>query len=328
MEKVIADFPAQLSEALAFAKTIALQRHTAPFRHVFITGLGASGVGGNFVQDLTRETVKIPVVVSKGYDIPHWIDKHTLAICSSYSGNTEETLSAFEQLCRTDAKIVCIAAGGDLLALAQAQGLDAIQLPPAAGNPNAHLGYSIVTQLAVLRAAKLISGRPLGQLETARKLLVKNQAVIQKEARKVAAHFFDKHPVLYIADHVESVAWRWRQQLNELAKILCWHHVAPEMTHNEILGWRGNRPDLAVLWLRNRDDFSRTAVRLGLNREIVEHYTNASLEVWSKGKSLTEKMLYLTHLGDWTAFYLAEMRGFDPSETKVIDYLKGELAKI
>jgi glucose/mannose-6-phosphate isomerase len=327
MDKMIAGFPTQLAEALVFAEKIVVRKHTAPYRNVFITGLGASGIGGNFVQELVRETAKVPVVVSKGYDIPRWVNRHTLAICSSYSGNTEETLSAFQQLCSAHAKIVCVATGGELLEQAQALDLDTVQLPVGAGNPNTHLGYSLVAQLAILQAAKLISGRLAGQVEIARKLLVKNQPAMQKEARKIATHFFEKNPVLYLADHMEAVALRWRQQLNEQAKVLCWHHVAPEMSHNEILGWRGNRPDVAVLWLRNRDDFSRTAVRLGINREIVEYYTNASLEVWSKGKSLTEKMLYLTHLGDWTAFYLAELRGFDPNETKVIDYLKGELAQ-
>ena len=127
---------------------------------------------------------------------------------------------------------------------------------------------------------------------------------------------------------MEAVAVRWRQQINENAKMLCWHHVIPEMNHNELVGWRDQRPDVAVIWLRNRDDFNRTSVRTDINKDIVEHYTHTSIELWSKGKSLIEKAFYLVHLGDWTSVYLAELRNVDPVEIKVIEFLKGELAKV
>ena len=110
--------------------------------------------------------------------------------------------------------------------------------------------------------------------------------------------------------------------------MLCWHHVIPEMNHNELVGWRLNRPDLAVVWLRNRNDNARTAVRMNINKEIIEHFTHTSIELYSKGKSLPEQIMYLVHLGDWTSFFLAQARGVDPVEIKVIDFLKSELAKV
>ena len=328
MDKMIARFPAQLEEALALAQTIALKKHTSPYRSVFISGLGGSGIGGNFVQEFVRPECKLPVTVSKGYHAPRWVNKHTLAICSSYSGNTEETLSTFEQLLGTGAHIVCVASGGKLIELAKTHGLDYVQVPSGWSSPRACMGYSIVAQLGVLRAAKLISGRLFGQVKSAQKMLAKSQAAIQKDARKIAGFLVEKTPVVYIADHMEAVAVRWRQQINENAKMLCWHHVIPEMNHNELVGWRNNRPDVAVIWLRNRDDFQRTSVRMDINKEIVEHYTASSIEVWSKGKTAVEKAFYLVHLGDWMSLYLAELRNVDPVEIKVIDYLKGELAKI
>lgn len=121
---------------------------------------------------------------------------------------------------------------------------------------------------------------------------------------------------------------RWRQQINENAKMLCWHHAIPEMNHNELVGWRDQRPDVAVVWLRNHDDYPRTAIRTDINKEIVEHYTQTSIQVLSKGKSLIEKALWLVHLGDWVSVYLAELRNVDPIEIKVIDFLKAELAKV
>ena len=328
MDKMIARFPAQLAEALEIAENISLEKHTSPFRSVLISGMGGSGIGGNVVQDMVRAECKLPIVVNKGYSAPAWANKHTLAICSSYSGNTEETLSTFEQLLGTGAKIVCIASGGKLIERAKAHGLDYVQLPGGWSSPRACLGYSVVAQLGVLRAAKLIPGKLLNSVKVAQKLLVKDDADIQKKAKKIAGFLAEKTPVIYAPDHIESVAVRWRQQINENAKMLCWHHVVPEMNHNELVGWRNNRPELAVVWLRNRDDFQRTATRIDINKEIVEHFTGTSIEVWSKGKSLTEKAFYLVHLGDWVSYYLAELRDVDPVEIKVIDYLKGELAKV
>ncbi len=328
MNKMIARFPEQLEEALNIAAKIDLKKHDAPYRSVLISGMGGSGIGGNFLQEFVRSYCKLPVFVSKGYQAPTWVNKYTLAICSSYSGNTEETLSTFHQLLETGAKIVCIASGGKLIELAKAHGLDYVQLPTSWSSPRACLGYSVVAQMGVLRAAKLIPLKLFTAVKSAQKLLAKDDADIQKRARNIAGFLVDKTPVLYIADHMEAVAVRWRQQINENAKMLCWHHVVPEMNHNELVGWRNNRPDVAVIWLRNRDDFQRTSIRMDINKEIVEHFTGSSIEVWSKGKTQIEKAFYLVYLGDWASYYLADLRSVDPVEIKVIDYLKGELAKV
>jgi glucose/mannose-6-phosphate isomerase len=328
MDKMIAHFPDQLGEALQIAEKITLSKHSAPIKNVIITGLGGSGIGGTYVQEFVRPFCKLPVSVVKGYQTPLWANKHTLAICSSYSGNTEETLQAFEQLYAAGAKIVCIASGGKLIESARKYGLDHVVLPGGWSSPRACLGYSFTSQLGVLRAARLIPAKLLAQVKNGQKLLEKENGDIQKRARKIAELTYTKTPVLYCADNTEPVAVRWRQQINENAKMLCWHHVLPEMNHNELVGWRDQRPDLAVIWLRNRDDYNRTTVRMNITKEVTEHFTGTSIEVWSKGKSQIEKAIYLTHLGDWLSYHLAELRQVDPVEIRVIDYLKGELSKI
>jgi glucose/mannose-6-phosphate isomerase len=327
MDKMIARFPEQLREALDIAQKVALKKHSSPIRSVFISGLGGSGIGGNFVQEFVRGACKVPLTVSKGYHAPAWINKHTLAICSSYSGNTEETISTFQQLLPTGAKIVVIASGGKLIELAKQHGLDYVQVPGGWSSPRACLGYSILAQLGVLRAARLIPTTLFRQVAAAEKLLVRQSADIKKRAQKLAGFLIGKTPVLYAPDHIEAVAVRWRQQINENAKMLCWHHVVPEMNHNELVGWRTDRPDVAVVWLRNADDYERTAIRMNINKEIIDSFTSTSIEVFSKGKSQVEKSLYLVHLGDWLSFYLSELRQVDATEIKVIDYLKAELAK-
>lgn len=328
MNKMIARFPDQLAEALDIAENIVLKKKGAAPRSIFITGMGGSAIGGNFVQEFARPLCKLPILVGKGYQAPAWAGKYTLAICSSYSGNTEETLSTFEQLLKSGAQVVCIASGGKLIERAKEEGLDYVLLPSGWSSPRACLGYSLVAQLGVLRAAKLLPAKIFNQLRAARQLLIRDDAAVQKTAHKIAGFLVDKTPVIYASDVLEPVAIRWRQQINENSKMLAWHHVLPEMNHNELVGWRNNRPDLAVIWLRNRDDFERTAVRTDICKEIVEHFTGSSIELWSKGKSPIEKALYLVYLGDWVSYYLAELRNVDPVEIKVIDYLKEELSKV
>jgi glucose/mannose-6-phosphate isomerase len=326
---MIARFPAQLREALALAQTVEISKPKAPIRTIFISGLGGSGIGGTFVAEFIKTHCKVPVVVSKGYDAPAWINRNTLVLCSSYSGNTEETLSTLAQIQGTGAKIVCIASGGKLIEIAQKEGYDHVRVPSGWSSPRACLGYSIVAQMSVLQALKLIPKALLGkQMPAALNLLEKESEPIKKSAHKIAAFVHGKTPVIYTADHAEAVAVRWRQQINENAKMLCWHHVLPEMNHNELVGWRDQRPDVAVVWLRHRDEHARTAVRTDICKEIVEHYTKTSIEVWSKGRTAIERAMYFVHLGDWVSAYLADLRQVDPVEIKVIDFLKAELGKL
>jgi glucose/mannose-6-phosphate isomerase len=328
MEQMIGAFPAQLEEGLGIAQGIQLRKHHTAFRNVYISGLGGSGIGGNFVQDFTRQTGKLPLTVGKGYQVPAWVGKHTLAICSSYSGNTEETLEAYAGLQATGAKVVCVSSGGKLLERARADGSDVVALPGGWSSPRACLGYSVTAQLGVLRAARLIPQVHIKHIRSSIRLLKKEAGPIREKAARLAAFLYDRTPVVYAPDHMESVAIRWRQQINENAKMLCWHHVIPEMNHNELVGWRDQRPDVAVLWLRNRNDYPRTAVRTDINKEMVEHFTGTSVEVWSKGLSLPEQAFYLVHFGDWLSLELALRRGVDPVEIKAIDYLKQALSNI
>jgi glucose/mannose-6-phosphate isomerase len=328
MEKMVERFQEQLVEALEIAATFKFTKHIAPLRSVFISGLGGSGIGGNYVQYLLADQCTLPVVVNKGYDMPAWVNKHTLAICSSYSGNTEETLEVFGHLLGTGAKIVVISSGGKLIELAKKHQLDYVLLPNTWSSPRACLGYSVVAQLAVFRGARIISNKPLQQVKSGIKLLNKSQKDIRKNAKKMASFLGSKIPIIYSADRFEPVAIRWRQQINENAKMLCWHHVLPEMNHNELVGWREEQQGVAVIWLRNEDDYKRTAIRTDITKGVVEHFASTSFEVWSKGANAIEKALYLTNLGDWLSVYLAEARGMDAVEIKVIDFLKAELAKV
>jgi glucose/mannose-6-phosphate isomerase len=326
MDQLVARFPAQLREALLIAQQAVIQM---PDRidQVYIAGMGGSAIGGDFVRELVRAYCPVPVVVGKGYDLPHWVGPHTLAIVSSYSGNTEETLTAYALLCDRQAHIVAISSGGMLREIARDNGHDHISVPDDWPSPRACLGYSLVQQLNVLIQCHLAPATLLQQVAAAADLLEAGADDIRKRGLQIAQMLHGKTPVIYTTDLLEAVAVRFRQQLNENAKILCWHHVVPEMNHNELVGWRDRRDDLAVFLFRYHTEHPRNKARLAINKEIVTHYTDTWIEVFANGDSLLEQAMYHVHLGDWISVHLADMRGMDAVEVRVIDFLKQSLAE-
>ncbi len=329
MEAMILGFPKQLTEALGWVDGLAYSKHRYPIRQVLICGMGGSGIGGRFVQEFVGGECRVPIALHQGYGIPRWAGRHTLALCSSYSGNTEETLSAFEQLANVGAKVVCIASGGQLLERAEAAGLDSVRLPGGWTSPRACLGYSLGAQLAVLHAARLIGRRVFRQLAAAQRLLERKREQIRRRAEELSALLEGKIPVIYCADQAEAVALRWRQQFNENTKVLGWHHVLPEMNHNELVGWDGARQErLAVLWLRMSTEHPRTAARITITKRILEPIAGTTVEVYPEGKTSVEQQLYLVHLGDWTSLYWARRRRVDPVQIARIDYLKEALVQL
>lgn len=328
MDKLIARFPDQLAEAMAIGEESTITPHDLEINKVYVAGLGGSGIGANFVSEFIKGECPLPYNVGKGYSIPKYVDKNTLAICSSYSGNTEETLYSFDEILKTGAKIIIVSSGGKLIQEARDRGLDYIKIPDNWPSPRACLGYSVVQQLYILNKLGFISDNFKSELKAAIDLIKYDIDDIQEAAQKVADRIHDKVPVIYTTDRMESVAVRFRQQINENAKMLCWHHVIPEMNHNELVGWTEKHDNLAVVYLRNHDDFKRNQKRIEINQDIIQKYCDTIIDIFSKGNSLIEKAIYLVHLGDWISWYLSVHKGADAIEVNVIDYLKSELAKV
>ena len=328
MDKLIERFTEQLDEALQIAAKAEVKKHKRKLNKIFVAGLGGSGIGADFVASIIRKECALPYLVGKSYDIPSYVDGNTLAILSSYSGNTEETLSALKHIEKTGAKVLVITSGGKLLKRAKSKGYDSVQVPGDWPSPRACLGYSVVTQLGVLTKLGLISDKSLKSIKKSITLLNKEAKDVKKEANKIAKKLHNKMPVIYSEDRVEPVAVRLRQQINENAKALCWHHVIPEMNHNELVGWKDKDDSLIALYLRNKDDYKRNSVRMDINQKIIKKCTKHIINVYSKGTDQVQRMMYLVYLGDWISWYLSQLRGQDSIEVNSIDYLKGELAKL
>jgi len=316
----------QLEDALRIGKSAQLSKPKNEIGNVLISGLGGSGIGGTIVSELAFGVCHVPVSVTKGYFIPEFVNENSLVIISSYSGNTEETLACMEQAIAKKAHVICITSGGKISELAKKNNLDQINIP--GGNPpRSCLGYSLVQQICIFTKLGLLPDKSVAELENSIALLKNEQNPIRKEAEQLANKLFGKMPVIYCTTNNEGIAIRFRQQLNENAKILCWHHVIPEMNHNELVGWAGGNDEISVVLFRDQDEYERNNYRININKEIISKITPHFTEVFSKGKSPIEKSIYLIHLGDWASLYLANLRGVDSIEVNVINFLKGELSK-
>ena len=326
MKDYISDFSNHLIEAIKIGENKALKNKNLNINNVLIAGLGGSGIGGSIIADVFAPQINIPILISKDYRIPNFVNKNTLVIASSYSGNTEETIYAVKKALKMNAEVAIITSGGMLKEIAEKNNLNKIYIP-GGHPPRAMFGYSFTQLFYLLNHYNVIDLSFVAEFKKSISLLVKNEKNIKDDAHVLAKNLYNKTPVIYVAHGFEGVATRFRQQLNENSKMLCWHHVIPEMNHNELLGWRVNVDNLAVVFFRNELDNKRNKIRIEINKEVVKKHTKDVYEVISRGDSVIQNTLYHIHFGDWVSWYLSELNDVDAIEIDVINYLKKELAK-
>ena len=327
MRRLVKQFTNQLTDALIIGNKAKLILPKKTINSIVITGLGGSGIGGTIAKQLVADQIKIPVIVNNDYSLPAFVNENTLVIVSSFSGNTEETLEALKQAQSVNAEIACITSGGKLAEIARENDYNLIILPKAF-SPRAMLTYSVVQQFFLFKHYGIIDDSFIAKIKSTVTFLESEIDSIKDIAHQTALALHSKTFVIYSEASVEGVAIRLRQQINENSKSLGWHHVVPEMNHNELVGWAGGKPEYTVILLRTSYEFSRSKVRLDLSKDIIKKYTPNVIELSAKGDSLIEQSFYHILLGDWISVYLAELNQVDDVEVKVIDYLKGELAKI
>jgi glucose/mannose-6-phosphate isomerase len=327
MKRLVNIFTEQLEEALKIGLKASLQPCSSNIENVVITGLGGSGIGGKIATQLISEQLTVPVTINNDYTLPGFVNSNTLVIVSSFSGNTEETLEALKVAQEKKAEIACITSGGKVASIAKEHNYNLITLP-LAFSPRAMLTYSVIQQFFLFSHYNLIDTSFIKDTQNTIALLNAELAEIKDLAHQTALALNSKTTVIYIESGLEGVAVRMRQQINENAKSLGWHHVVPEMNHNELVGWAGGKEEYAVVMLRSSYEHYRSSVRMNISKEIIKKYTSTVIEVKAKGESKIEQAFYHILFGDWTSVYLAELNKVDDVEVKVIDFLKSELSKI
>ncbi len=324
MRTLIENFPAQLEAAFTNAQNAALIGSSQPFSSVIVTGLGGSGIGGKIIAQLVQDEVSVPIIINNDYLLPAFASATTLVIVSSYSGNTEETVSAMRDALKRGCTVACISSGGQITDLAREHGLDVLEIP-GGQPPRSQFGYSAISLMRVLESYGIVSSAAFATLESLPRFLRTNKADTIARATQLANVLASRTAIIYAENRNEGVAIRWRQQINENGKKLCWHHVYPEMNHNELVGWEGGNANFAVLMLRSSDDHPRSVARMNITEPLFLQKGAVVENIIALGKNRTERVFDLIHLGDWLSLLIAENSGVDPVSIHAIDYLKNAL---
>lgn len=326
MNTLIAAFPDNITEALEIASKVKLSTPKHEIRNVLICGMGGSGIGGRLVAKWVEDELSIPVTFAQDYGIPGYVSKHTLVIGSSYSGNTEETLSSVHLALERGAQLIGICSGGEMKRICEENGCDVVVVP--GGNPpRTALAYSIVQLLHIFAELGLSSKERLAEIAKGRDLIVSEETSIKAIARDLAQFIHGKVGIFYGTTDYEPVLVRARQQFNENGKNLCWHHALPEMNHNELVGWGGGDDRFALVILETDDMHPKNRRRMDITRETIQKKTKYVTSIYAKGNSRIERSIYLINVVDWASFYITDLNGADPIDIAIIDYLKDELGK-
>lgn len=310
MKELIEKFPDHLVDAVRIGRAYSHAPNTRRILNVVIVGMGGSGIGGQIVSDIFRDSSSIPILVVKNSTLPNYVGTNTLVIVSSYSGNTKETLEAFYDAEKRNATIVCITSGGRLKELAGERNLDCLIIPEG-GPPRAFLGYSIPLIISVLASFEIVQSRA-DSIESFARFC--RQIDIKDFAKNLAAKISGKNIVIYSHSGIEGVAVRLRQQINENSKLLVSHACIPEMNHNELAAWFTPVFPPTVLMLHGPLGIDDT-------RAILEKRTKV-YSVRPYGSDGFEHILFHIHFGDWLSYFIAEDLGADPLRIDMIEELK------
>lgn len=305
-----------------------------PISNIVVTGLGGSAIGGDLLRVYAAPRIDVPITVNRDYVLPKFVGPDTLVFAVSYSGNTEETLSAYAEARERGASVVALTTGGKLGALAQADGFPVVEVPGGI-SPRAATGYLFMPTLQVLHRLGLLpnvadeADEMIALLGEMRQKLEPATAEANNQAKQIARRLQGKIPVIWgAAGTTEVVAQRWKGQINENAKAPAYWNMLPELNHNEIVGLEVPAEILKkihLIILRDNRDHPRVQKRIAITKEVVQDKIDGYTEVEALGQGTLAKLYSLIYIGDYTSVYLAALNGVDPGPVKVIDFLKNEL---
>ena len=326
MKELIEAFPNDIRKAYEIAKTHEIKKHDIQFKNIVLCGLGGSGIGAKIIENWAQSELCVPCVCVNEYNLPAFVSKDTLVIATSYSGNTEETIYSTKEAHDLGARIVGITSGGQLELFCKENDYSCILIPP--GNPpRSALAFSLMQLAYILNQLDLISDRIIKSMLSSSDLLVSNKPNTHALAKQVAQHMFGKVGIYYAETKYEGVVVRARQQFNENSKYLGWHHVIPEMNHNELVGWSGGDKRFAPIFIETEDVSMRNKKRFDITKTAVKEKCGEIFTLQAFGSDIVERTLYCIHVLDWASYYLCESNQADIMDIKIIDFLKSELSK-
>jgi glucose/mannose-6-phosphate isomerase len=334
MLDLLLDLPAQLQIGERLGHSADLPRAT-DVRAIVVTGLGGSSISGDLLRSYLHADCRVPIIVNRHYGLPAFVGPETLVCTVSYSGNTEETLSAFGEARARGAKLLAVTSGGQLAQMADEWRIPCVRVTEGLP-PRTTLGYLFTPMLAILERLGVIPDQRAALVETVavlRELGAQYRPGIEtfrNLPKALAKDLHNRFPVIYgVQDLSDAVAYRWRTQFNENSKVLASHQAFPELNHNEVVGWQGPLSDVPEVWvvlLRDGQELGRIAQQIDITKAFLQERATGITEIWSQGQSRLARLFSLLYTGDFTSYYLALLRGVDPKPVEAIDRLKDRLA--
>ncbi len=332
MLEILSSFDHQLLDSIKIANAFRYKPESE-IRQIVIPALGGSATGAAIVQVFLRGKLEVPFFVSRQYKLPVFVDSTTLALPCSYSGNTDETLEAFESCCSRGIGVVCITSGGELGRRAMERGIPVVKLPEGLP-PRAAYTYSFCAIVKIMEEIGVVSGQMReveNSLEGVKDALSEFSPGIpadKNRAKKLAQNVYGSIPVVYGSnDSLSPVARRWANQFSENGKNLAFWNYLPEMAHNEIEGWKNPSAcirQMLPLFLRDQSDHEKVNNKISDARDYLLSKDFKVLEYHSSRTSWLEKLWELLLLGDFASTYLSFLNDEDPTDIPAIRFLKGK----
>lgn len=320
MHKVIAESPEQLERGLALAKNIKVKGY---FKNFVICGMGGSALPGDILRSLNKIN---QIYIHRDYGLPMTADENSLIICVSYSGNTEELVSALEEALKKKLKIICIASGEKVEEICKKNNIPLVKVPGGI-EPRSATGYIFSALVKTLENSGIVKNMSPEILKTARKLKKINIS-LEEEGKELAKNLFKKIPVVYASNQFKIIAKIWKIKFNENAKIPAFYNYFPELNHNEMAGYTKIKnqklkiKNFCAIILKDAGDNSRILKRMELTAKLLSKNELKVEFINIEEGSLLFKIFSSLLLGDWTSYYLALEYKTDPTPVKMVEELK------
>ena len=336
MLHLLLSFPEQFNKSRVIGEQTDIKPNDKhQFKNILFVGMGGSAIAGDLVIAGIGDEVNMPMSVIRDYSVPNYVDKSTLIFILSYSGNTEESLSAYQDAVKKNAYIICITSGGTLAEWAKRDNFPLFTIP-GGQPPRTAIGYLSIPMIIALSRLEIISDKSKELDETYQLLIQKAQLYHPKNnpnpAMELSEKIVNKLPIIYCsAGLMEVVAMRWKCQFSENAKTLAFYNIFPELNHNEIVGWEMLKEifsNFQIIYLHDKDDYYRIQKRMEITKKIFEQESLSLVELNSEGESRLARLFSLIYLGDMISYYLAIHYDVDPTPIEKIQFLKEQLKKI
>jgi glucose/mannose-6-phosphate isomerase len=326
--------PDYCRDAIKRAGQVSVPEGVSP-KYIVVVGMGGSAIGGEILHDWLRDTLPIPIEVCRDYTLPAYVNKDTLVFVNSYSGNTEETLTAFLTAIRRKCTVTAVTSGGQLESFCKK-----LRVPhtiiPAGLQPRVAIPYLFFPLPVIMEKMGIISGiddeleEAIQVLEMVAKANALDVPTKNNRAKQLATELMDTIPVIYGFRQYNSIAQRLKAQFNENSKVHSKYDVFPELNHNETVGYEAPESltkKMSIILIRDHQEPPEIRNRIETTTKLVFSRANKVLEVVAEGKRKLAKMFSVMCVGDFASVYLAILQNKDPTPVNIIDMVKSELAK-